>query len=210
MNRMAMAQDDNINRGWRARNYWLASVLWIIWLLAGCQQSQRFDNPDLTTPPVIQNEATEPLIEVGLTPTTVTEVMTPTTRVEQTVEPSSSINADADIEFVRAVLASDGSWTFHVTVRHPDTGWEDYADGWDIVTANGTVLKSNDDDPFTRLLLHPHENEQPFTRSQSGIRVPEGVSKVTVRAHDIVDGFGGREVDVDLIKESGPDFQVER
>lgn len=205
-----MGQVDNINRGWRARNYWLASTLWIIWLLAGCQQPQRSDNPDLTPPPVIQNEATESLIEAGLTPTTVTEVMTPTTHAEQTVEPTSSNNADANIEFVRAVLASDGSWTFHVTVRHPDTGWEDYADGWDVVTANGTVLKPSDGDPFTRLLLHPHENEQPFTRSQSGIRVPEGVSKLTVRAHDIVDGFGGREVDVDLLNESGPDFQVER
>jgi hypothetical protein len=77
------------------------------------------------------------------------------------------------------------------------------------VAPDGTVLKANESDPFTRLLLHPHETEQPFTRSQSGIIIPEGFSQVSVRAHDLVDGFGGREVMVDLTIQSGPDFEVE-
>ena len=117
---------------------------------------------------------------------------------------------NADVLHVRAVEANDGTWTFHVTVEHPDTGWEDYADGWDVVTLDGEVLKRTADDPFTRLLLHPHENEQPFTRSQSGIPIPLGVTQVRVRAHDLVDGYGGREVVVDLTAPSGPDFEVER
>jgi hypothetical protein len=116
--------------------------------------------------------------------------------------------ANANVEFVRATLAADGTWRFDVTVRHPDTGWEDYADGWDVVTPDGQVLKSDESDPFTRLLLHPHENEQPFTRSQSGIVVPEGVITVIVRAHDLVDGFGGREIEVELGREQGPGFEV--
>jgi hypothetical protein len=111
---------------------------------------------------------------------------------------------------VRAVEASDGTWTFHVTVEHPDTGWEDYADGWDVVTPEGEVLKPNPDDPFTRLLLHPHVGEQPFTRSQGGVSIPPGVTQVQVRAHDLVDGYGGRQVTVDLAVSSGPDFEVER
>jgi hypothetical protein len=36
------------------------------------------------------------------------------------------------------------------------------------------------------------------------------VTELTVRAHDLVDGFGGREVVVDLTAESGADFTVER
>jgi hypothetical protein len=114
------------------------------------------------------------------------------------------------VEYVRAVEATDGSWTFHVSVRHPDTGWDDYADGWDVVTPEGAVLKPDPDSPFTRLLLHPHENEQPFTRSQSGIIIPPGVDQVRVRAHDLVDGYGGREVVVDLTSASGADFEVVR
>jgi hypothetical protein len=129
--------------------------------------------------------------------------------VQEDEEPSESV-ANADVEFVRAIESADGIWTFHVTVKHPDTGWEDYADGWDVVTLDGTVLKVNEGDPFTRLLLHPHENEQPFTRSQSGLVIPESISQVTVRAHDLVDGYGGREVIVDLTVESGPDFELER
>jgi hypothetical protein len=94
-------------------------------------------------------------------------------------------------------------------VQHPDTGWEDYADGWDILTPNGTVLKPDAESQFTRTLLHPHVDEQPVTRSQSGIVIPPDVTRVRVRAHDLVDGFGGRQVEVDLTRASGPDFEVE-
>jgi hypothetical protein len=123
---------------------------------------------------------------------------------------SGKARGNADVVQVRAVQGGDGTWTFHVTVEHPDTGWEDYADGWDVVTPDGTILKPDPNAQFTRTLLHPHENEQPFTRSQSGIAIPEGVTEVRVRAHDLVDGFGGQEVVVDLTAESGPNFQVVR
>lgn len=117
---------------------------------------------------------------------------------------------NADVLRVRAVQGDGGTWTFHVTVEHPDTGWEDYADGWDVVTPDGDVLRPDLDTPFTRLLLHPHVNEQPFTRSQAGIEIPSHMTQVRVRAHDLVDGYGGREVVVDLMKSSGPDFEVLR
>ena len=117
---------------------------------------------------------------------------------------------DADVLFVRAIDNGDSGWTFHVTVEHADTGWEDYCDGWDVVAEDGTVLKRSPSDPFTRLLFHPHENEQPFTRSQGGIKVPEGTTRVSVRAHDIVNGFGGKEVVIDLATDSGPGYEVQR
>jgi hypothetical protein len=108
------------------------------------------------------------------------------------------------------VQSKDGSWTFHVTIFHPDSGWEDYADGWDVVLENGTVLKPDPESPFTRLLLHPHVDEQPFTRSQGNIIIPNGEQYLIVRAHDIVDGFGGQEVKIDLNKDSGTNYQIER
>ena len=131
--------------------------------------------------------------------------------VEATPEASGERGgADADVTFVRAAQETDGTWTFHVTVEHPDTGWEDYADGWDVVTPDGQVIKRDAGDAFTRELLHPHVNEQPFTRSQSGLTLPDSVEQVTVRAHDLLDGFGGREVVVDLSKASGPGFEIQR
>jgi hypothetical protein len=145
-----------------------------------------------------------------------TPAPSPTPTAAPTASPTTAPTAtpagagNADVLFVRAVRAADGTWTFTVTVQHPDTGWDDYADGWDVVTPDGTVLKTSPDDQFTRPLLHPHEEEQPFTRSQSGIVIPEGVTQVRVRAHDIVDGYGGREVVVDITVPSGSDFEVER
>ncbi|MDJ0756693.1 MAG: hypothetical protein QNJ45_24370 [Ardenticatenaceae bacterium] len=124
--------------------------------------------------------------------------------------PEANPAADANVTFVRAVEGSDGSWTFHVTVEHPDTGWEDYADGWDVVTPTGVVVKKSESDPFTRLLLHPHETEQPFTRSQSGLTIPADVTEVVVRAHDLVNGWGGVSVTVDLTQSEGENYVVER
>jgi len=72
------------------------------------------------------------------------------------------------------------------------------------------VLKPDPQSQFTRTLLHPHVDEQPFTRSQSGIAIPAGVDQVRVRAHDLVHGFGGREVVVDLTAVAGPNFEIER
>ena len=115
-------------------------------------------------------------------------------------------DGDADVEYVKAVQNSDGTWTFTVTVKHADTGWDDYADGWDVV-ADGLVVKK-ESDIFTRPLAHPHVDEQPFTRSQSGLIIAQ--DEVIVRAHDSVDGYGGREVIVDLHKEKGEHFEVER
>lgn len=177
--------------------------------LAGCQAEA--SGPTAAVPSQV-TQATEAV------PATATAVPEPieddgsenqaTPAAETAVEPASTANAD--VEFVRATQEAGGTWRFDVTVRHPDSGWEDYADGWDVVTPDGRVLKADEGDPFTRLLLHPHENEQPFTRSQAGIAVPDGVSLVTVRAHDLVDGFGGREIEVDLTVDQGPGFEVSR
>ena len=137
---------------------------------------------------------------------------TATATIEATDPPTTeaSNEANADVLFVEATETAVGLWTFSVSVAHPDTGWEDYADGWDVVLPDGTVVKISSDDPFTRLLLHPHETEQPFTRSQSNIPIPTEVTTVTVRAHDLVDGFGGQEVIVDLTVASGENFEVNK
>ena len=123
---------------------------------------------------------------------------------------SVTVDADADVIFVKAIEQANNTWTFQVTVQHPDQGWEDYADGWDVVMPDGSVIKPDQAMKFTRLLLHPHVNEQPFTRSQSGIVIPPGVTELRVRAHDIVNGYGGQEIIVDLEITNGDGYEVER
>jgi len=104
--------------------------------------------------------------------------------------PAVSLAGAADVLSVRAI-ATGGTWRFDVTVAHADEGWDHYADAWRVIGPDGAVFGE-------RILLHPHETEQPFTRSLSGVAVPEGVNRVTVQARDSVHGWGGAEVVVDL------------
>lgn len=84
-----------------------------------------------------------------------------------------------------------GSCSFNVTVRHEDSGWEHYANSWQVLAPDGTVLA-------TRVLYHPHVDEQPFTRSLSGVKIPKDIKQVTLRASDSRHGFGGLEQTVTL------------
>ena len=78
---------------------------------------------------------------------------------------------------------SGTGWIVSVTLSHPDTGWEHYADGWEVLTPEGHSLG-------LRTLVHPHVTEQPFTRSLSGVRIPGGVTELHIRARCLVYGWG--------------------
>ena len=97
---------------------------------------------------------------------------------------------DAEVVAVKITPEGAGKFRFDVTVAHPDTGWEDYADRWEVLAPDGTVLAE-------RVLLHPHVEEQPFTRSVR-VTIPGDVGRITVRAHDSVHGLGGMQTEVVL------------
>ena len=82
------------------------------------------------------------------------------------------------------------TWRFDVTVTHPDTGWDHYADGWRVLDMEGNELG-------LRVLYHPHVDEQPFTRSLSGVVIPAGLTQVQIEARCSVDGWTTR-MTVDL------------
>ncbi|WP_282061472.1 hypothetical protein [Roseobacter litoralis] len=86
------------------------------------------------------------------------------------------------IDHVSARQAENGTWRFSVTISHPDTGWDHYADAWRVLDMDGKELG-------TRALAHPHVDEQPFTRSLSNVRIPEGVKRVQVQARDKPGGW---------------------
>jgi hypothetical protein len=89
----------------------------------------------------------------------------------------------ADVVAATIERSGDG-FTVSATVSSADTGWEKYADLWQIRTEDGEVLGE-------RVLTHPHENEQPFTRSLVGVEIPDDVDRVVLVAHDLVAGFCG-------------------
>jgi len=96
----------------------------------------------------------------------------------------------------------DSQWSVSVTLKHDDTGWDHYADDWRVVDEEGNVLGD-------RVLYHPHENEQPFTRSLSRVKVPEGVTKVFIEAHDKLHGWTEKRLMVDLEKVQDGTLKVE-
>ena len=91
----------------------------------------------------------------------------------------------------KAFAETNGTFRIEVAVRHADSGWEHFADRWEVLAPDGKVLG-------TRVLLHPHDDEQPFTRDLGGVRVPAGIRRVVIRVHDKVHGWGSKTVDVEL------------
>lgn len=83
------------------------------------------------------------------------------------------------------------TYQFEVTVYHKDEGWKHYANKWDVMGKDGTIFG-------TRVLYHPHDDEQPFTRNLSGVMIPSHVKKVIVRAHDFVHQYGGKVLTLEL------------
>ncbi len=104
---------------------------------------------------------------------------------------SAALAGEADVIAAKAMPEGGGTWRFEVTVRHADAGWDHYADAYEILDPEGGLLGR-------RVLLHPHVDEQPFTRSLSGVRIPGHLKQVRIRAHDKVHGWGGRELTLEL------------
>lgn len=95
---------------------------------------------------------------------------------------------EADVVDVRIEAMGEGRYRIDTSVLHADAGWDHYANRWDVLAPDGTVLGS-------RELAHPHENEQPFTRSLT-LQIPEDVAEVTIRANDSVHELGGSEMTI--------------
>jgi hypothetical protein len=96
---------------------------------------------------------------------------------------------EADVIKVDVKRTGGDTYFFKVTVRHEDEGWDHYANKWDVVAPDGTILG-------TRTLYHPHVDEQPFTRSLSDVKISESITEVTIRAHDSVHEYGGKTMSV--------------
>lgn len=93
---------------------------------------------------------------------------------------------DAEISAI-----SEGVYRFEVTLSSPYDTPDRYADAWRVKDADGTVYG-------IRELLHDHANEQPFTRSLDGVEIPEDVGSVVIEGRDLVNGWGGETLEVEV------------
>jgi hypothetical protein len=102
-----------------------------------------------------------------------------------------ALAGEADVIAVKPTRESGDSWRFDVTVKSNDTGWTHYADAFEVLTPEGTLLGR-------RILFHPHETEQPFTRELTGVKIPPEVKTVLVRARHKPRGYDGKTMTVRL------------
>ena len=89
-----------------------------------------------------------------------------------------------DVLEVQLRPQSDGTYDVAVTLSSPYDTAQRYADGWRVLDPDGNTLG-------THTLLHDHASEQPFTRTQTGLAIPAGVTEVTIEGRDQSNGFGG-------------------
>lgn len=88
-----------------------------------------------------------------------------------------------DVIGATAVPSGD-TWTVSATLSSPYDTPERYADAWRVIGPDGAIYAE-------RILTHDHADEQPFTRSQSGVEIPAEVTEVTIEGRDLANGYGG-------------------
>ncbi len=109
---------------------------------------------------------------------------TDTNTIIQEEEEETTSATEEGFAVVTAVSTSgsEGNYTFSVTLSSPDTGCDQYADWWEVLDADGSLL-------YRRILAHSHVNEQPFTRSGGSVSIQED-TEVYVRGHMNTTGYG--------------------
>lgn len=98
-------------------------------------------------------------------------------------ESDSETNSEEKARVVSVTTSgSENSYTFSVGISSPDTGCDQYADWWEVLTEDGTLL-------YRRILAHSHVTEQPFIRSGGTVAITAS-DIVIVRAHMNTSGYG--------------------
>ena len=97
--------------------------------------------------------------------------------------PQPNIEEKENVEVLSVSVSGDvGAYTFSVELKSPDTGCDQYADWWEVIDADNTLI-------YRRILAHSHVSEQPFTRSGGVVAIAQD-QEVIVRGHMNNLGYG--------------------
>lgn len=162
-------------------------VLSVFGSACGTDADSAQDRASSDAAPAAEQADTNPTVQ----PSTATTGATTTGATTTTVAPAEDVQPCADVIDATIEARSDGSFRLDATVRSGDSGWDKYADAWEVRQLDGTVLG-------VRELAHPHETEQPFTRSLSLVEIPAEVDQVVLAANDSVNGFCGDTLILDV------------
>ena len=108
---------------------------------------------------------------------------------------------EVKVVYVEARCNTNKVCTFNVTLEHKDTSWKHFANKWEIYTPDNKLIA-------TRILHHPHVNEQPFTRSLSSLHIPGNEKIIFIEAHDKKHGWSPNRVKIIMDKTSGNKFKI--
>jgi hypothetical protein len=150
-------------------------ALLVLMGFAGCQTSptNAIEEPP---PTVIQSPTIETIIPATKEPE---ETLT---MIPEQVQPAPD-KPLADVISVETT-GEPNQYSFSVGISSPDTGCEQYADWWEVITPQGELL-------YRRILLHSHVAEQPFVRSGGLVEIKQD-TEVIIRAHMNPGGYGGK------------------
>lgn len=90
-----------------------------------------------------------------------------------------------------SIVREGNGWTVRATIRHPDSGWDHYASGWQVLAPDGTVLGFAE-------ITHPHLEGEPIQEELAGITLPEGIDHLMIRVRCTLDGWSARSFRLDL------------
>jgi len=85
-----------------------------------------------------------------------------------------------------AFSGKESKYNFSVTLKSPDTGCQQYADWWEVITEDGELV-------YRRILAHSHVGEQPFSRSGGTVDILS-TDVVIIRGHMNNTGYGEGDI----------------
>ncbi len=118
----------------------------------------------------------------------------PTVGQTASADASAAVTAPGEQRFPDVVAVDirqtgEDSYDLSVTLSSPYDTPARYADGWRVLAPDGVTLGEHQPG-------HDHADEQPFTRAQTGLRIPGDVDEVTIEGRDRANGYGGGTVSV--------------